>query len=228
MPDCRRSIPPFFFFSRRRSEICGPPLRRPSCPGEGVKLSSTDADPNEFESGCRPFRQMPLVSVVPESWAPGPRPSLRIFADQNRSKVRCRAAPVRPAGVGGSMPVGDAHPALVLVKFSTRCLRDRPTATPRCARIAARLPQPSPIASKSGRHEALYYAALNPVADRPAPIGGNVAEESGVVHCPEYGHPPPTTFCAIEMVLIRPSTVVRLRSRKHPPTSEGPYEPDWA
>ena len=188
---CRRSIPPF--------SPAGPrswPRLRAIVPGEGVIDDLDGMRPYECDA-LSAYRQMPLVVVLPESV--GQVSAILRYCQDNKVKVVPRGAGTSLSG--GSMPVGDAI-LLGLGKFNRVLEIDYAN---RCARV-----QPGVTnlgISKAVEHEGFYYAP-DPSSQIACSIGGNVAENSGGVHCLKYGLTT-NNLLGIEMVLMT-GEVVRL------------------
>ena len=142
---------------------------------EQVLFDSEDTLPYECD-GLSAYRQVPMVVALPNS------------EDQvARILKTCHAmdVPVVPRGAGtglsgGALPMGDGV-LLVLAKFN-QILSIDPLA--RTARL-----QPgvrNAAISEAVAHLGLYYAP-DPSSQIACSIGGNVAENSGGVHCLKYG-----------------------------------------
>ena len=135
-----------------------------------------DTRPYECD-GLSAYRQLPMVVALPEN-----------EAQVQRVLETCRAlnVPVVPRGAGtglsgGALPIGDG------VLLSTRELQAH-----RCASTRSRAPrvvQPGVrnlAISEAAAPYGLYYAP-DPSSQIACTIGGNVAENSGGVHCLKYG-----------------------------------------
>ena len=178
----------------RRAEIAAD--LRAIVPGEGVVDTVTEM--RAFESdGLTAYRQLPLVVVLPETTDE----VSRILAYCN-----ARAIKVVPRGSGtslsgGALPLEDAV-LLVLSRFNRILDVD----------FANRAAVVQPGVTNLGitaavEHEGFYYAP-DPSSQIACSIGGNVAENSGGVHCLKYGLTA-NNVLGIEMVLMD-GTVVRL------------------
>jgi glycolate oxidase len=144
-------------------------------PGEGVIDDLDGMRPYECDA-LSAYRQMPLVVVLPETVAQVS--AILRYCQDNKVKVVPRGAGTSLSG--GSMPVGDAI-LLGLGKFNRVLEIDYAN---RCARV-----QPGVTnlgISKAVEHEGFYYAP-DPSSQIACSIGGNVAENSGGVHCLKYG-----------------------------------------
>ena len=178
----------------RRSEIVA--ALRAIVPGEGVIDDLDGMRPYECDA-LSAYRQMPLVVVLPESVAQVS--AILRYCQDNKVKVVPRGAGTSLSG--GSMPVGDAI-LLGLGKFNRVLEIDYAN---RCARV-----QPGVTnlgISQAVEHEGFYYAP-DPSSQIACSIGGNVAENSGGVHCLKYGLTT-NNLLGIEMVLMT-GEVVRL------------------
>src|SRR5436309_5969955 len=179
---------------QRRPEIIEY-LRR-IIPGEGVIVS--EAERRAYESdGLTAYRQLPVVVVLPSTVA------------QVASVLRyCRdeAIKVVPRGAGtslsgGALPLADGV-LLGLAKFNrildidyaNRCVVAQPGVTN--------------LAITQAVENAGFYYAPDPSSQIACTIGGNVAENSGGVHCLKYGVTT-NNILGIEMVLMD-GEVIRL------------------
>ncbi|MGD9914854.1 MAG: FAD-binding protein, partial [Rhizobiaceae bacterium] len=158
-------------------------------PGEGV----VDA-PNAmraFETdGLTAYRQQPLVVVLPQTVAQVSR-ILKYCNDRN-----IRVVP-RGSGTGlsgGALPLEDAV-LLVMSRFSRILEIDYPN---RC--VVAQPGVTNLGISRAVEDEGFYYAP-DPSSQIACSIGGNVAENSGGVHCLKYGLTA-NNVLGIEMVLM--------------------------
>ncbi|MBC8130506.1 MAG: FAD-binding protein [Rhizobiaceae bacterium] len=144
-------------------------------PGEGV-VDTTD-EMRVFETdGLTAYRQLPLVVVLPER-----------VGQVSAVLKYCRAhdIPVVPRGSGtslsgGALPLEDGV-LLVLSKFNRVLDIDFDN---RCAVV-----QPGVTnlgITRAVEHRGFYYAP-DPSSQIACSIGGNVAENSGGVHCLKYG-----------------------------------------
>jgi glycolate oxidase len=165
--------PPDAAVLARRGEIVA--ALRGIVPGEGV----IDA-----EIGCRAFecdaltayRQLPMVVVLPQTKTQVVE-VLR-YCSANRIKVVPRGAGTSLSG--GALPLEDAV-LLGLSKFNRIVEID---AANRCAVVQ---PGVTNLAvTQAAQPLGLYYAP-DPSSQIACTIGGNVAENSGGVHCLKYG-----------------------------------------
>ncbi len=179
---------------RRRPEIIGA-LRR-IVPGEGVIVSG--AERRVYESdGLTAYRQVPLVVVLPST--------IEQVAGVLRycKKIGLKVVP-RGAGTslsGGALPLADGvllgmakFNRILDIDYNNRCVVAQPGVT-------------NLAITKSVEHAGFYYAP-DPSSQIACTIGGNVAENSGGVHCLKYGLTT-NNILGIEMVLID-GEVIRL------------------
>ena len=156
----------------RRLEIVAA-LRR--CVPDGVIVDETALRAYECDA-LAAYRQPPLAVVLPST-----------TAEVAAALACCHQAGVKvvPRGAGtslsgGSMPVGDAillgmakFNRILEVDYANRCARVQPGVTNLGVTTAV-------------QHEGFYYAP-DPSSQIACSIGGNVAENSGGVHCLKYG-----------------------------------------
>src|SRR5579864_6081048 len=144
-------------------------------PADGVLSQDEELRPYECD-GLTAFRQIPLAVVLP-----------RTEAEIREILAVCRRfdVPLVPRGSGtglsgGAMP----HAAGVVVSLArlNRILEVNPLARTARVQPGVRNLQVSEAAAPYG----LYYAP-DPSSQIACSIGGNVAENSGGVHCLKYG-----------------------------------------
>jgi len=181
----------------RRAEIVAD--MRLIVPGEGVV--DTVNEMRAFESdGLTAYRQLPLVVVLPETVAQ----VSRILKYCNERGIRVVPRGSGTSLSGGALPLEDAV-LLVMSRFNrildidffNRCVVAQPGVT-------------NLGISHAVEHEGFYYAP-DPSSQIACSIGGNVAENSGGVHCLKYGLTA-NNVLGIEMVLMD-GQVVRLGGR---------------
>jgi glycolate oxidase len=144
-------------------------------PGEGVIATEREMKPYQSD-GLTAYRQLPMVVVLPETTDQVSR-VLR-YCHQNGIKVVPRGAGTSLSG--GALPLGDGV-LLGLGKFNH--IREIDFAN----RIAVVEPGVTNLAvTQAVEHEGFYYAP-DPSSQIACTIGGNVAENSGGVHCLKYG-----------------------------------------
>ena len=178
----------------RRDEIVR--ALRQIVPGEGVIATEREMKPYESD-GLTAYRQVPMVVVLPETTEQVSR-VLRYCYDQG-----IRVVP-RGAGTslsGGALPLADGV-LLGMAKFNR--IRELDFEN----RVAVVEPGVTNLAvSHAVAHEGFYYAP-DPSSQIACTIGGNVAENSGGVHCLKYGLTT-NNVLGVEMVLIT-GEVIRL------------------
>jgi glycolate oxidase len=181
----------------RRAEIVAD--MRIIVPGEGV----VDAENamRAFESdGLTAYRQLPLVVVLPETTAQVSR-ILKYCSERN-----IRVVP-RGSGTslsGGALPLEDAV-LLVMSRFNRILDIDYANRT-----VTAQPGVTNLGITKAVEQEGFYYAP-DPSSQIACSIGGNVAENSGGVHCLKYGLTA-NNVLGVEMVLID-GEIIRLGGR---------------
>ena len=157
----------------RRDEIVA--ALRVIVPGEGVISDAAELRPFESD-GLTAYRQPPMVVVLPET------------TEQISAILRwCHARNVKvvPRGAGtslsgGALPLADAV-LLGLSKFN------RVIDISYADRIAVVQPGVTNLAITRAVEDAGFYYAPDPSSQIACTIGGNVAENSGGVHCLKYG-----------------------------------------
>jgi glycolate oxidase len=178
----------------RRSQIVA--ALKTIVPGEGVIDASRQMSVYESD-GLTAYKQMPMVVVLPETVAQVC--AVLRYAHENKIKVVPRGAGTSLSG--GALPLEDGI-LLGMAKFNRIVEIDYDN---RCAIV-----QPGVTnlgITKAVEHKGFYYAP-DPSSQIACTIGGNVAENSGGVHCLKYGLTA-NNVLGIEMVLIT-GEVVRL------------------
>ncbi len=144
-------------------------------PAASVLFSAEDVKPYECD-GLSAFRQMPMVVALPAT-----EPEVQgVLQTCHRMQV-----PVVPRGAGtglsgGALPLGDG--VLLSLAKLMRIIEIDPLA--RTARVQ---PGVRNLAiSEAAAVHGLYYAP-DPSSQIACSIGGNVAENSGGMHCLKYG-----------------------------------------
>jgi glycolate oxidase len=172
---------------QRRAEIVG--ALRQIVPGEGVITS--EAERRVYESdGLTAYRQLPMVVVLPSR------------VDQVAAILRyCKEMGVKivPRGAGtslsgGALPLADGvllgmakFNRILDIDYDNRCVVTQPGVT-------------NLALTQAVEHAGFYYAP-DPSSQIACTIGGNVAENSGGVHCLKYGLTT-NNILGIEMVLM--------------------------
>ncbi|MFG1293192.1 FAD-linked oxidase C-terminal domain-containing protein [Xanthobacter versatilis] len=165
-------------------------------PGEGVIAHEREMRPYESDA-LTAYKQLPLVVVLPSTTAQVA--AVLKYCHDNEIRVVPRGAGTSLSG--GALPLEDAV-LLGLGKFNKILEIDTPN---RCAVV-----QPGVTnlgISKAVDHLGFYYAP-DPSSQIACTIGGNVAENSGGVHCLKYGLTTNNVLGA-ELVLIT-GEIVRL------------------
>src|SRR6202790_2921302 len=179
---------------RRRAEVVEA-LQR-IVPGEGVIVS--EAERRAYESdGLTAYRQVPLIVVLPST------------VEQVAAVLRyCKADGIKivPRGAGtslsgGALPLADGillgmakFNRILDIDYDNRCVVAQPGVTN--------------LAITQAVEGAGFYYAPDPSSQIACTIGGNVAENSGGVHCLKYGVTT-NNLLGLEIVLID-GEVVRL------------------
>ena len=144
-------------------------------PGEGVIAAESELRPYETD-GLTAYRQLPMVVVLPET------------TDQVAAALRyCHDEGIRvvPRGAGtslsgGALPLADGV-LLGMAKFNR--IREIDFEN----RIVVVEPGVTNLAVSNAVARAGFYYAPDPSSQIACTIGGNVAENSGGVHCLKYG-----------------------------------------
>ncbi|WP_106752151.1 FAD-linked oxidase C-terminal domain-containing protein [Pannonibacter carbonis] len=165
-------------------------------PGEGVIDALTEMRPYETDA-LTAYRQMPLVVVLPETVDQVSR--ILRYCYENDVKVVPRGAGTSLSG--GALPLADGV-LMSMMKFNRILDIDFPN--------RAVIAQPGVTnlgITRAVEHEGFYYAP-DPSSQIACSIGGNIAENSGGVHCLKYGLTT-NNVLGLEMVLIT-GEVIRL------------------
>ena len=179
---------------QRRAEIVE--ALRQIVPGEGVV--ATEAERRVYESdGLTAYRQLPMVVVLP-SRVEEVAAVLR-YCKEIGVKVVPRGAGTSLSG--GALPLADGvllgmakFNRILEVDYDNRCVVAQPGVTN--------------LALSQAVEEAGFYYAPDPSSQIACTIGGNVAENSGGVHCLKYGLTT-NNILGIKMVTIE-GEVIRL------------------
>ncbi len=178
----------------RRDEIAA--ALRKIVPGEGVIAQPIEMRAFETD-GLTAYRQMPLVVVLPETTAQVS--DILKYAHAQGIKVVPRGAGTSLSG--GALPLADGI-LLGLSKFNKVLDIDYAN---RCAVVQ---PGVTNLAITRAVESKGFYYAPDPSSQIACSIGGNVAENSGGVHCLKYGLTA-NNVLGIEMVLIT-GEIIRL------------------
>jgi len=178
----------------RRGEIAA--ALRQIVPGEGVIVEEEERRPYETD-GLTAYRQLPLMVVLPSTTEQVAR-VLR-FCRDNKIKVVPRGAGTSLSG--GALPLADGiilgmgkFNRVLEIDYENRCVVTQPGVTNLGITLAV-------------QHAGFYYAP-DPSSQIACTIGGNIAENSGGVHCLKYGLTT-NNVLGLEMVTID-GEVVRL------------------
>ena len=140
--------------------------------------------------GLSAYRQQPMVVVLPETTAEVS--AILKYCDKNGIKVVARGAGTSLSG--GALPLGDGvmlglgkFNRILDVDYANRCIVTQPGV----ANLAI-----SEAVADDG-----YYYAPDPSSQIACSIGGNIAENSGGVHCLKYGLTT-NNVLGVEMVMI--------------------------
>ncbi|WP_163265941.1 FAD-linked oxidase C-terminal domain-containing protein [Chelativorans alearense] len=165
-------------------------------PGEGVVAA--DREMRAFESdGLTAYRQVPLVVVLPETVAQVSR--ILKYCHERNIRVVPRGSGTSLSG--GALPLQDAV-LLVMSRFNRILDIDFPN------RAVVAQPGVTNLGITQAVEHAGFYYAPDPSSQIACSIGGNVAENSGGVHCLKYGLTA-NNILGIEMVLMN-GEVIRL------------------
>jgi glycolate oxidase len=178
----------------RREEVVA--ALRAIVPGEGVIASERAMRPYESD-GLTAYRQLPMVVVLPETTEQVAR--ILRYCHEQGIKVVPRGAGTSLSG--GALPLGDGV-LLGMAKFNR--IREIDFEN----RIAVVEPGVTNLAVTHAVEQAGFYYAPDPSSQIACTIGGNVAENSGGVHCLKYGTTT-NNVLGCEMVLMT-GEVIRL------------------
>ncbi|MGA2941192.1 MAG: FAD-linked oxidase C-terminal domain-containing protein [Xanthobacteraceae bacterium] len=182
---------------KRRSEIVTA-LKR-IVPGEGVIASEEAMRPYESD-GLTAYRQLPMVVVLPETTAQVSE--VLKYCHGEGIKIVPRGAGTSLSG--GALPLGDGV-LLGMAKFNRILEIDYDN------RVAVVAPGVTNLAVSQAVEHAGFYYAPDPSSQIACTIGGNVAENSGGVHCLKYGMTA-NNLLGCELVLIT-GEIIRLGGR---------------
>jgi len=181
----------------RRAEIVA--AMRAIVPGEGV-IDDADALRVYESDALTAYRQLPLVVVLPETVEQVA--AILRWCHANRVKVVPRGAGTSLSG--GSLPVADGV-LLGMSRFNRILDIDY------ADRIAVVQPGVTNLGITRAVEDAGFYYAPDPSSQIACSIGGNVAENSGGVHCLKYGLTT-NNVLGVELVTIE-GDVIRLGGR---------------
>ena len=181
----------------RRAEIVA--AMRRIVPGDGVIDDEASLRPYETDA-LTAYRQVPLVVVLPET-VDQVAAVLR-WCHANRVKVVPRGAGTSLSG--GALPLADGV-LLGMARFNRILDIDY------AERVAVVQPGVTNLAITRAVEDAGVYYAPDPSSQIACTIGGNVAENSGGVHCLKYGLTT-NNVLGVELVTIE-GEMVRLGGR---------------
>ena len=144
-------------------------------PGEGVIATEREMKPFESD-GLTAYRQAPMVVVLPETTRQVSE--VLKYCHQEGIKVVPRGAGTSLSG--GALPLADGV-LLGMAKFSRIREIDFDN------RIAVVEPGVTNLGISTAVAHAGFYYAPDPSSQIACTIGGNIAENSGGVHCLKYG-----------------------------------------
>lgn len=163
-------------------------------PFENVLVDEVALRPYETD-GLTAYRQLPFVVVLPETT--GQVSAILKYCYENNIKVVPRGAGTSLSG--GAIPLGDGV-LLSMMKFNQILdvdLENRTVVTqPGVTNLAI---------TRAVEHKGFYYAP-DPSSQIACSIGGNVAENSGGVHCLKYGLTT-NNLLGLELVLMTGETI---------------------
>jgi glycolate oxidase len=158
-------------------------------PGEGVIAAEREMRPYESD-GLTAYRALPMVVVLPETTEQVSRVLRFCYAEG--VKVVPRGAGTSLSG--GALPLSDGV-LLGMAKFNR--IREIDLAN----RVVVVEPGVTNLAVTQAVEHAGFYYAPDPSSQIACTIGGNVAENSGGVHCLKYGMTT-NNLLGCELVLI--------------------------
>jgi len=176
----------------RRAEIVR--ALRGIVPGEGV-IDDSDALRVYESDGLTAYRQIPMIAVLPSTT----EQVSQVLAYCNEQAVKVVPRGAGTSLSGGALPLADGV-LLVMSKFSRILDVDFDN---RCAVVQ---PGVTNLGITDAVAHAGYYYAPDPSSQIACTIGGNVAENSGGVHCLKYGLTT-NNLLGLEMVLIDGSAI---------------------
>jgi glycolate oxidase len=185
----------------RRGEIVA--ALRSIVPGEGVIDHEDGLRPYESD-GLTAYRQPPMVVVLPQTT----EQVSRVLAWCHREGVKVVPRGSGTSLSGGALPLGDAV-LLGMSKFNAILAIDYED------RLAVVQPGVTNLAVTRAVEDEGFYYAPDPSSQIACSIGGNVAENSGGVHCLKYGLTT-NNVLGVELVMMD-GEVVRLGGRQLDP-----------
>ncbi|MCW5297111.1 FAD-linked oxidase C-terminal domain-containing protein [Herbaspirillum lusitanum] len=165
-------VAPLFSPARQREVVAA---LKAVVPPHCVLFDEEDTRPYECD-GLAAYRQLPMVVVLPENEAQ----VIAILTTCNALKVQIVPRGAGTGLSGGAMPIADGV-VVSTAKFNKIVSMDK------YSRTAVVQPGVRNLAiSEAAAPHGLYYAP-DPSSQIACTIGGNVAENSGGVHCLKYG-----------------------------------------
>ena len=178
----------------RREEIIA--AMRSIVPGEGVIIDDDELRAYDCD-GLMAYRQLPMIVVLPKTTQQVS--DVLKYCHDNDVKIVPRGAGTGLSG--GALPLADAitlglgkFNKILETDFENRCVVTQPGVT-------------NLALTQEVEHAGFYYAP-DPSSQIACSIGGNIAENSGGVHCLKYGLTT-NNVLGIEMVLMS-GEIVRL------------------
>src|SRR6202161_130611 len=171
----------------RRAEIVA--ALKHIVPGEGVIASEQAMRPYESD-GLTAYRQLPMVVVLPETTAQ----VAAVLAYCYRESIKVVPRGAAPSRSGGALPLEDG----ILLGLSRL---NRILEIDYDNRVAVVEPGVTNLAVSQAVEQPGFYYAPDPSSQIACTIGGNVAENSGGVHCLKYGMTT-NNLLGCELVLI--------------------------
>jgi glycolate oxidase len=171
----------------RRAEIIA--AMRAIVPDESVIADEDELKAFECD-GLMAYRQLPMIVVLPETTEQVSQ--VLAYCHENGVKIVPRGAGTGLSG--GALPLADAitlglskFNRILDIDFENRCVVTQPGVT-------------NLAITQAVEHEGFYYAP-DPSSQIACSIGGNIAENSGGVHCLKYGLTT-NNVMGVEMVLM--------------------------
>lgn len=168
-------------------------------PGEGVIATETEMRAYECDA-LSAYRTIPMAVVLPSNV----QQVSAVLKLCNEEKIKVVPRGGGTSLSGGSLPLGDGivlgmgkFNKILDIDFQNRCVVVQPGVT-------------NLAITRAVEHEGFYYAP-DPSSQIACSIGGNVAENSGGVHCLKYGLTT-NNLLGVEMVLPD-GDVIRLGGR---------------
>ena len=166
--------------SRRRQIVGDLEAIIASAGGSGLTAGSVISDPISLKAyecdGLSAYRQLPMVVVLPNSTHQVS--DILRYCHENQVKVVARGSGTSLSG--GALPLEDAvmiglgkFNKIIEIDYGNRCVVTQPGV--------------SNLAISEAVAEKEFYYAPDPSSQIVCSIGGNVAENSGGVHCLKYG-----------------------------------------